>query len=143
MFRFTEDDTLADMAFEAEGRDLAELLAAAARAVTATMVRNPDAIEPRQRRTLAVEAADPERLLHKFLEEIVYYKDAEQLLLGRFDVRVAEAPGGRLRAEGTAEGEPLDAARHQQVVDVKAVTWHRFKVERAPPGWRAFVILDI
>jgi SHS2 domain-containing protein len=29
------------------------------------------------------------------------------------------------------------------IVDVKAVTLHRFIVERTPAGWRAAVILDI
>jgi len=29
------------------------------------------------------------------------------------------------------------------VVDVKAVTLHRFSVESADDGWEAFVILDI
>jgi SHS2 domain-containing protein len=29
------------------------------------------------------------------------------------------------------------------VVDVKAVTLHRFRVEQTPSGWEATVILDI
>jgi SHS2 domain-containing protein len=41
------------------------------------------------------------------------------------------------------EGEVLDPMRHDQVVDVKAVTLHRFQVARSPEGWKAFVILDI
>jgi SHS2 domain-containing protein len=43
----------------------------------------------------------------------------------------------------TAEGEPLDAERHHQRADVKAVTLHDFSVERTEGGWKARVLLDI
>lgn len=142
MWRFVEDVSVADIAFEATGRDLAELLTEAARATTATMVRDLASVEPREERRVEVEARDAERLLHKFLQELVYYKDAELLLMASAEVRVEELPG-KLRATATLRGEKLDPARHEQVVDVKAVTWHRFRVERAQEGWRALVVLDI
>jgi SHS2 domain-containing protein len=140
-YRFVEDVSVADIAFEATGLDLAELLASAGEAVTATMVRDLASVEPREERRWRVEAEDPERLLHRFLQELVYLKDAELLMLARFEVKVQEGPA--LAAEAVGRGEKLDAARHEQVVDVKAVTWHRFRVERTPRGWRAFVVLDI
>ena len=37
----------------------------------------------------------------------------------------------------------IDAGRHELIVDVKAVTLHRFKVEQTPRGWETLVILDI
>lgn len=142
MYRFVEDVSVADIAFEVTAPDLATLMAEAAQAVTATMVKDLASVRPRDAVELKVEAPDEERLLHKFLEEVVYHKDARLLLLGHFDVRVSGEEGA-LRAEATARGEKLDAARHEQVVDVKAVTWHRFRVAREPQGWRAFVVLDI
>jgi SHS2 domain-containing protein len=99
-------------------------------------------VEARREVAVRVEGSDPERLLHRFLEEVVYRKDAERLLLGAFALRVGGQPGAWV-AEGSAQGEPLDPARHEQVVDVKAVTWHRFRVHAVPEGWRAFVVLDI
>lgn len=38
---------------------------------------------------------------------------------------------------------PLDPDRHQQRVDVKAVTLHQFHLEKTNGGWIAQVILDI
>ncbi|HEV8361340.1 MAG TPA: archease [Candidatus Thermoplasmatota archaeon] len=142
MFRFVEDVSVADVAFEARGRDLAELLREAGRAVTATMVKDLASVRARDARVLAVQAPDAERLLHRFLQEVIYLKDAERLLLSEFDARVREEPG-QLQADVAARGEPLDASRHEQVVDVKAVTWHRFRVARTAEGWEAFVVLDI
>jgi SHS2 domain-containing protein len=34
-------------------------------------------------------------------------------------------------------------ARHRARADVKAVTLHRFRLEKKNGGWEAFVILDI
>ncbi|MFB3925099.1 MAG: archease [Syntrophales bacterium] len=48
---------------------------------------------------------------------------------------------GTLKA--IAEGEVLDPERHSQRVDVKAVTLHRFRLDRTEHGWEATVILDI
>lgn len=141
MFRFIEDVSVADIAFEATGHDLAELLRESALAVTNTMVRDLASVGSGEERRIDVQGRDPEHLLHKFLQEIVYYKDAELLLLADFKVEVEEGPP--LRAVAVARGERLDAVRHEQVVDVKAVTWHRFLVERVPQGWRALVVLDI
>jgi SHS2 domain-containing protein len=40
-------------------------------------------------------------------------------------------------------GEAIDRDRHEQRVDVKAVTLHRFQLEKTDDGWTAMVILDI
>ena len=45
------------------------------------MVENLDAIRPCQERQITVEHEALDRLLFNFLQEPVYYKDAEQLLL--------------------------------------------------------------
>ncbi|UCC61866.1 MAG: archease [Anaerolineae bacterium] len=47
----------------------------------------------------------------------------------------------KLSAE--AYGEELNPCKHELIVDVKAVTLHRFQVEQTESGWRAMVILDI
>lgn len=141
-YRFVEDEFRADSAFEASGRELSELFVSAAEAVTATMVHDPKRIEPKQERPFRLEAPSLEALLHRFLQEMVYQKDVDRFLYARFDLKLGEG-GGRTQLEGRGWGEPLDSRRHEQLVDVKAVTWHRFKVERVPDGWRAFVVLDV
>jgi len=81
-------------------------------------------------------------LLFDFLQELIYFKDAERLLLRVRNARIKERDGNYfLKAETV--GEPLDAARHYQRADVKAVTLHGFSVEKADDGWKARVLLDI
>ena len=106
------------------------------------MVEELQSIEARVERIIETEGPELDMLLFDMLQEIVYYKDAEQLLLRVERLTVAEEGGNyRLRAE--AAGEKLDPARHEQRADVKAVTLHRLRLERTDNGWKALVILDI
>src|SRR2546428_693918 len=81
-------------------------------------------------------------LLFDFLQELIYCKDAERLLLRVRDARIEERDEKYFLKAETA-GDPLDAARHHQRADVKAVTLHDFSVEKDDDGWKARVLLDI
>jgi len=141
-YHYLEDIGTADIAFEATGRDLAELFSDAADATMNVMIDNLDAIEPRETRHIELSSDDIEMLLFDFLQELIYFKDAARLLLRVRDVRIEERDEKySLKAE--TAGEPLDAARHHQRADVKAVTLHDFSVEKENGGWKARVLLDI
>lgn len=141
-YRFLEDIAVADVAFEAEGKTLAELFSNAALAVTNTMVKDVNSVEQDVVKNLTLEARDPEMLLHRFLQELVFYKDAELLLFSRYDLDIGEEKGiWRLKA--SVYGEELNQKKHQLVADVKAVSFHNFKLRKAGEGWRAEVILDV
>ena len=141
-YRYLEDISLADSAFEADGRTLPELFTSAALATTNVMVRNLEAVEAKVERSVALEADDVEQLLYKFLQEIIYYKDAEMLLFGKYDVSVHYVDG-RYKLKAKFYGEKLDMTKHNLIVDVKAVTWHKFEVKQTQKGWKAVIVLDI
>ena len=122
---------------------MAPAVIGAADATVATMAGDPAAIAGRERRAIRLEESEPDLLLYRFLEELVYFKDAEGLLLRVPEVRVRGGDGGAFVLEAEGRGEPLDPARHQLQVDVKAVTLHRLRVERTGRGWEAFVVLDV
>ena len=141
-YKFLEEIGTADIAFEAIGRDLPELFRDAADATMNVMIDNLDAIEPRETRNIELSNEKIDMLLFDFLQELIYFKDAERLLLRTREVRIDERDQKWfLKAEAT--GEPLDAARHHQRADVKAVTLHDFSVEKEDGGWKARVLLDI
>lgn len=141
-YEFLEDEATADVAFEAWGKDLEEVFRSAAEATLNIMVDNPEDIKPLERRSLELSNEALDLLLFDFLQQLIYYKDAELLLLRVPEVRV-EGRDGAWRLRAVAQGERLDSARHRQIVDVKAVTLHHFRLEQIPGGWRAHVILDI
>ena len=141
-YKFLEEIGTADIAFEAVGRDLPELFRDAADATMNVMIDNLDAIEPRETRNIELSNEKIDMLLFDFLQELIYFKDAERLLLRTREVRIDERDQKCfLKAEAT--GEQLDAARHHQRADVKAVTLHDFSVEKEDGGWKARVLLDI
>ncbi|HEY9858675.1 MAG TPA: archease [Candidatus Obscuribacterales bacterium] len=141
-YEFLEDIAIADIAFQAWGQDLQEVFLAAGDAVTNTMIDNLEAIAPLETRTFTLDNDELDLLLFNFLQEFVYYKDSEQLLLRPQQVQI-EQKDAAYYLTATAKGEELDPERHHQRVDVKAVTLHRFKLEQTAEGWTALVILDI
>jgi SHS2 domain-containing protein len=139
---FLEDVAIADIAFKAWGEDLQETFISAADAVMGAMIEDLDAIQPREQRSIQLANDALDMLLFDFLQELVYYKDAESVLLRIQEIQVTQGDElSTLRA--IAAGEKLDPTRHQQRADVKAVTLHRFSLEQTPRGWEAMVILDI
>ena len=141
-YKFLEEIGTADIAFEATGRDLPELFSDAADATMNVMIENLDAIEPRETRQIELSNDKLDMLLFDFLQELIYLKDAERLLLRVRNVRIDEKDQ-KYFLEAEAAGERLNAARHQQRADVKAVTLHDFSVEKENGGWKATVLLDI
>jgi SHS2 domain-containing protein len=141
-YEFVDEFTVADIAFRSWGRDLEETFVSAAEAVMSAMVEDLDAIQPCETRTWSVEHEALDLLLFNFLQELIYYKDAEQLLLRvqRLHLATDIQP---YTLQATAVGEPIDPTRHRMRVDVKAVTLHRFSLTQTTHGWETTVILDI
>ena len=132
----------ADIAFEAWGEDLEETFVSAADATMNVMVEELNAIQPLERREFRLENEELDLLLFNLLQELIYYKDAEKLMLRVNQARV-QAEARPYVLEAIAWGETLDPDRHHPRVDVKAVTLHQFRLERTDRGWKASVILDI
>ena len=141
-YEFLEDVAIADIAFRAWGMDLKETFIAAADATMNVMVEELNSIQPRERREFKLENEALDMLLFNFLQELIYYKDSEKLMLRIDQVKIKEEDNHHL-LEAIALGEKLDPNRHRTRVDVKAVTLHRFYLEKVNQGWKALVILDI
>jgi len=141
-YTYLEEIGTADIAFEATGRDLPQLFSAAADATTNVMIDNIEAIQPREKRRIELSSDQLDMLLFDFLQELIFLKDAERLLLRMRDTQIDKRDENYF-LKATAEGEPLDVERHHQRADVKAVTLHGFSVERTEDGWKARVLLDI
>jgi protein archease len=141
-YRFLEDVAIADVAFEAEGGTLGELLESAGLALTGTMVGNLDKLDRNVIKCFEIEAPDPDMLLYRFLQELVFLKDAERLLFSRFELDPVEGTSSwHLRVR--AFGDEIAPEKHELLADVKAVSLHNFIVRKTNAEWRAEVILDV
>ncbi len=141
-YKFVDDLSLADIAFSADGSSLEELFESAALATTNVMVKDLKKIDLKERRKITVSDKSVEKLLFNFLQEIVYLKDAELLIFGKYTVKIKNRDGMYMLG-CIARGEKLDMEKHELVVDVKAITYHLFEVKQEKDKWKAQVILDI
>ena len=141
-YRYLEGIATADVAFEAWGSTREATFLAAADATLNTMVEDIGTVAPREHREISIAADALDLLLFELLQELVYHKDAERLLL-RVRVLRIEETGSGYRLHADASGETIDPGKHPLLADVKAVTLHRLAVESTPDGWRAVVVLDV
>ena len=141
-YEYLEEIGTADIAFEATGRDLAELFRDAADATMNVMIDNIEAIQPRETRQIELSNDKLDMLLFDLLQELIFLKDAERLLLRVRDAQI-DMRDATYFLKANVAGEELDSERHQQRADVKAVTLHNFSVEKEDGGWKATVLLDI
>jgi len=141
-FRFHDEISTADVAFEAWGGTQEELFISGAEALLRTMVEAPEQVARQEELSIRLEHEELDLLFWSFLQELIFYKDARRLLLHADRVRIEERIG-IFRLEAVVSGEQIDADRHRLLVDVKAVTLHRFKVAFVGNVWKAVVVLDV
>ncbi len=133
--RYEELDHTADVGIRAYGATLEELFGNAAAGMF-SIIADPEKVKPVGEVEVRVEGEDLEELMVNWLQELLYLHETQHLLLCEFDVAL---DGLKLRA--SARGERIDKRRHGLKAVVKAVTYHRIKVD--PTRGVAEVIFDI
>lgn len=141
-YKFRSDVAISDCAFYAYGKDVAELIVNACQATTEAMV-NREKIEPKAEKTFEIETDSLENLLYLALGEVIYLKDAEQLVFRDFEITRLEEKPKAFSLSMKMKGEKINHDKHESHSDVKAVTYHQFKITKTHEGYRASVILDI
>jgi len=129
----------ADLGLRVRAPDLNTLFAEAATALTAAIVEDVNAIEPRRKVALVMSGEDVEYLLLDWLTALLMKFEVERLLFRDCQVKIEN---GILT--GYLRGEPFDPDRHQLSHEVKAITYHGLRVEQTAQGdWLAEVVVDI
>jgi len=136
------DDVTSDIHFRAHAASLEELFGAAAEALLALTLEDPRAVAAKQREAVHLEEPSLELLLLRFLNELVFLRDARGLLLRVSSLAIRELDGA-WRLEGALEGEILERGRHRLASEVKAATPHGLRVSRGAAGWEAEITLDV
>ncbi len=132
----------ADLGIHVQAGTVEELFAEAGRALTAALIENPEEIIAKCQRKIELSASRLDDLLYDWLAELLYIFDSQRLVFRDFLVHVSQLDGAIL--EAIATGEPLDRTRHVVHLEIKAITYHRLRVEQTPEGyWEAEVIVDL
>jgi SHS2 domain-containing protein len=141
-YRYLDDAANGDIAFEAVGETLEELFICAVDALLNTMVEPVDSVLAVEQRRVELKDDSLQMLLFNFLQEVILFKDSEQLLLRLRECHFLEEQG-EYRVVALLAGERRDPLRHRSGPDVKGLASPRFQLEKAESGWRAAVILKV
>jgi len=136
------DAVTSDLCFAARGPDPEAVFTACAEALLAATVEQPGAVRASEELALRLEEPDLELLLLRFLNELVFLRDARGRLLRVRRLHIER--DGAARLEAVLCGEPMDRSRHRPAAEVKAATAHGLRLagdERA--GYEARVTLDV
>ena len=130
----------ADAGAVVRGATLPRLFENASRALF-DLICDRRAVRPLRSVRLAVRGSSLEDLLVRWLSELLYRLDTEDLLFTSFTI--ARVDRKLLRARGRARGERIDRSRHRLKREIKAVTYHQIKLVRGRSAWRVRLVFDV
>ena len=139
-YKFLEDVAIADIAFEAYGKDLNEMFESAAIAIF-ELSADLKTVEAKKKLEVKLENGKIENLLYDFLSEILFLKDSKYMVFKKVKVSITE--GKKYQLKAILEGDTINPQKQKLENDIKAVTMHMFKVEKEKNNWKATIVVDI
>lgn len=128
-------DMISDIAVEIKTSSPEELFIEGALALEEIMVDLD--FETDMMKTIKLSAESLDLLFFDWLSELIFIKDTNRLVFNKFSI---ELNGTQLNA--TIYGTKIENTKEQKA-DVKAITMHKFKVDKTNDGWYAFVVFDV
>jgi SHS2 domain-containing protein len=118
-----------DLRIRAEGHDFLEALAHASLGVLSQMVP-PEEVEEVQEVSIQIAGETPSKQAIAFLNELIFLAYGRHWIAKRVKSLTACSRTDCRELEATLTGEPVDFSRHEFRYDIKAVTYHDFKIEQ-------------
>ncbi len=136
-FKYLEKIAIADIAFEAYGKNLNEVFENSAYAFF-DMTCNPKTIKSKIKKIINLKDKDEKNLLYNFLSELIFLKDSKQLIFNKVKVVIKD---NKLKV--TLHGDKINYEKQELRNDVKAITLHMFNLEKNKNNYKATVVVDI
>jgi len=133
----------ADVLIVAYGESLEQLFENAAEAVFEVMT-DTRKIDPQISKVIKDEGFDLENLLYRWLEDLLVYYDAENIVFGKFKVKsITKINDEKYIIDAIAWGEEFNEVKHERRTIVKAITYAQMKIEKINSVWKATFVVDI
>lgn len=133
-------DHIADVGMEAEAESAADLFLTAGLGLM-EWIGSPPSTPDVHESAVEVAAEDMDSLLVSWLQELLYrFYHLHRYLI---DASSFELDLGRYRVKAVVREKVWEESLSLRYREVKAVTYHKLKIERDDTCWRASVILDI
>lgn len=141
-YELLENITTADIAIRVRALSLDELFIKGARALMSEMIDDVSSITNSISRNGILEGTDLPILYFEFLNELIFFRDAESLLLVPAEVKIT-GTDGLYCCSYILTGERINRDKHKFKVEVKAVTLHALKVYEKDGLFIAEMVLDV
>ncbi|MBD3168658.1 MAG: hypothetical protein GF307_04190 [candidate division Zixibacteria bacterium] len=137
-YRHIEDVATSDAAFEVKAGNINELFMFSGQALFSVMC-DLDKVGHGQEIKIELESDNLEDLLYLYLSELLYLKDTEDMVFSAFDPKI----DGNYSLSDAPLGMKIETLNEAPRVDIKAVTYYKYKVEKTDYGYYAFVVVDL
>ena len=134
MGEFKSISHTADVALEIKGKNLPDLMETAARGMF-SLITDISLIKPEEEIEVEVEGEDPEDLLIRWLNELLYLH-FQGYIFSYFHIEKLE----KNSLKGKVKGERRKHY-HRLNLEIKAATYHSLKIEGTPP--KVTVVFDV
>ena len=139
-YKFLEDIAIADIAYEAYGKNLNELFENAAMAIF-ELSAEIKTVEAKEKIEFELENQKLDNLLYDFLSEILFLKDSKYVVFRKVEVEIKEGNPNKLKA--VLHGDTINPNKQHLENDIKAVTMHMFELKKYKDGYKARIVVDI
>lgn len=126
------------MGIRVSGKSKKELFVNAGRAFS-DILTGLTCISGKIEHTLKIRADNPDDLLFNFLDELLYRFSVKKYVYGKF--KVLSLNDKELNI--TAIGERLNQKKHKISREIKAITYHNFKINKTKFKWVAKILFDV
>jgi len=141
-YELIKNVTSADIAIRVKAPSHGLLFIYGAEALMSEMVEDISLIRKIITKEGSLEGTDLQLLYFEFLNEFLFFKDAENLLLLPHMVEVS-FNGESYSCSYAIKGEKINRETHKFKVDIKAVTLHRLKIYKSEGIFIAESVFDV
>lgn len=138
MEKFTILSHTADIGIKVKAKTLKKLFENAALGMFSLMV-DISKIKPKKSLKIKLKAENTNELFLNWLRELLYQFNTTYILFKKFTIKNLS----ETKLEAIAYGESVEHKKHFVTTEIKAVTYHEFKIEKKNNFWRARVIFDV
>lgn len=135
---FREFEHTADWQLHVWAPDFTGLLEQAARGMYALSGTRLKA-EPHLEKTLEIQALDPENLLVRFLDEILYYSEQERIGFHTYHLSLDDSLQDSAIVHAYLDGAPIESIDKE----IKAVTYHKLDIRKTKKGLEVEIVFDV
>lgn len=140
-YKFLEKVAIADIAYEAYGKNLNKMFENAALAIF-ELSADIKTIDAKKKLEIKLENEKIDNLLYDFLSEILFLKDSKYMVFRKVKIKINES-NKKFYLNAILEGDTINSEKQKLENDIKAVTMHMFEVKKEKNNWKATVVVDI